>query len=120
MATKMHACGEAFPPEVSELERVGLTPVPSTTVSPPRILEAPVAFECVLHETLEIPSRYVFIGRVQWLAAREGLIDTERWRVDLRSFHPVGRFGASYYVRTDDRFAIDADVSPESNPIDRL
>ena len=43
---------------------------------PPRIVQAPVAFECVLHETLETASRYVFIGRVQWLAVRDGLVDT--------------------------------------------
>ena len=68
-------------------------------VSPPRIEEAPIAFECVLHETMETASRYVFFGRVQWLAARAGLVDTQAWRVNLRDFHPVGRFGASFYTR---------------------
>ncbi len=106
MAAKMHACGEAFPSDVSELTAVGLTPVPSHCVAPPRIQEAPIAFECVLHETLETPSRFVFIGRVKWLAAREGLIDTEAWRVNLRDYRPIARFGASFYTRTDDRFAI--------------
>ena len=120
MAEKMHGCGEAFPSHVSELDQVGLTPVPSVTVAPPRILEAPVAFECALHETLETPSRYVFIGRVKWLAARDGLVDVEHWRVNLRDFHPVGRFGASYYVTTDERFAIGAGASHATNPIDRL
>jgi flavin reductase (DIM6/NTAB) family NADH-FMN oxidoreductase RutF len=85
---------------------VGLTPVPSHTVAPPRIQEAPIAFECVLHEKLETPSRYVFIGRIQWLAAREGLIDTEAWRVNLRDYKPVARFGASFYTRTEDRFSL--------------
>lgn len=112
MAAKMHACGEAFPSHVSELAAVGLTPVPAHSVAPPRIAEAPVAFECVLHETLETESRYVFIGRVRWLAARDGLIDVERWRVNLRDFHPVGRFGASFYVTTNDRFAIEDKGAP--------
>jgi flavin reductase (DIM6/NTAB) family NADH-FMN oxidoreductase RutF len=107
MAARMHACGESLPADVSELARVGLTPVASHCVAPPRILEAPVAFECVLHETLETPSRYVFIGRVRWLAARDGLIDTQAWRVNLREYHPVGRFGASFYTTTRDRFAIE-------------
>ncbi len=103
---KMHACGEAFPSHVSELEAVGLTPVPSHTVKPPRIKESPIAFECVLHEKLETESRYVFIGRIQWLAAREGLIDTQAWRVNLSGYRPIARFGASFYTRTDDRFAL--------------
>ncbi|MFZ4649084.1 MAG: flavin reductase family protein [Rubrivivax sp.] len=110
MAQQMHDCGEAFPSDVSELAAVGLTPVPAQRVAPPRILEAPVAFECVLHEKLETDSRYVFIGRVVWLAARAGLVDTEAWRVNLRDYRPVARFGASFYTRTDDRFSlVDAD-----------
>jgi flavin reductase (DIM6/NTAB) family NADH-FMN oxidoreductase RutF len=123
MAAKMHACGESFPSDVSELTAVGLTPVPSLRVKPPRIAESPIAFECVLHEKLETPSRYVFIGRIQHLAARDGLIDTQAWRVNLREYRPIARFGASFYTRTDDRFAI-ADRADEaaavSTPIDEI
>ncbi|MFN6995023.1 MAG: flavin reductase family protein [Aquincola tertiaricarbonis] len=114
MAGRMHACGDRLPPHESELAHAGLTPVPSRAVAPPRIAEAPVAFECMLHETMETPSRYVFIGRVVWLAAREGLIDTERWRVRLQDYHPVGRFGASFYVTTRDRFAVDGSDKPST------
>lgn len=110
---QMHDCGHPFPSEVSELQAVGLTCEPSRTVGAPRIREAPVAFECVLHETMETASRYVFFGRVQWLAAREGLIDTTLWRVNLRDYTPVARFGASFYIRCADRFAM-----AESKPAD--
>jgi flavin reductase (DIM6/NTAB) family NADH-FMN oxidoreductase RutF len=113
---KMHNCGEAFPSTVSELEAVGFTAVPSHTVAPPRIQESPIAFECVLHEKLETESRYVFIGRIKWLAAREGLIDTEAWRVNLRDYRPIARFGASFYTRTDDRFSL-ADKSGQAAPL---
>ncbi len=107
IAEQMHHCGESLPPEQSELARVGLHALPSQTVAPPRIAEAPVAFECTLWETLETDSRQIFIGQVRWLHAREGLIDTETWRVRLQDYHPVGRFGASFYVTTRDRFAIE-------------
>jgi flavin reductase (DIM6/NTAB) family NADH-FMN oxidoreductase RutF len=107
MAAQMHRCGESLPPDQSELEKVGLHTVPSTLVAPPYIAEAPVAFECTLWETLQTDSRQIFIGKVRWLHAREGLIDTERWRVRLQDYFPVGRFGASFYVNTRDRFAID-------------
>ena len=123
MAQKMHDCGEAFPSDVSELAAVGLTPVPSQRVAPPRILEAPVAFECVLHEKLETESRYVFIGRIVRLAARDGLIDTEAWRVNLRDYHPVARFGASFYTRTNERFSLSdapGGHAPTSTRIDEL
>ena len=123
MAQKMHDCGHNFPSDVSELTQVGLTPVPSHSVAPPRIQEAPVAFECVLHEKLETESRYVFIGRIQWLAARDGLIDTQAWRVNLRQYSPVARFGASFYTRTTDRFSLSEaaqESPPVSTPIDEI
>ena len=113
---QMHDCGHAHPPEVSELEVVGLGTTASRTVRPPRIAEAPVAFECVLHEKMETESRYVFFGRVQWMAARDGLIDTERWRVNLRDYQPVARFGASFYIRCGDRMT----YSSEPTGIDQL
>jgi flavin reductase (DIM6/NTAB) family NADH-FMN oxidoreductase RutF len=122
IADKMHACAVSHPPDVSEIDMVGFTTTPSKTVKPPRIAEAPVAFECVRHELLETPSRYVFIGRVQSLYVREGLVDTERWRVRLQEFFPVGRFGASFYVRTRDRFSIaDQDLeTARSTNIDEI
>jgi flavin reductase (DIM6/NTAB) family NADH-FMN oxidoreductase RutF len=123
IARQMHGCGERLPPERSELDHVGLRAVPSRTVAPPRIAEAPVAFECALWETLETESRQIFIGRVQMLHARDGLVDTETWRVRLQEYHPVGRFGASFYVTTRDRFAIGDDLesaAPTSTAIDEM
>jgi flavin reductase (DIM6/NTAB) family NADH-FMN oxidoreductase RutF len=78
-----------------------------------------VAFECVLHEKLETASRYIFIGRVQWLAARDGLVDTELWRVRLQDYHPVGRFGASFYVKTSERFSLEK-AQASSTSIDEM
>jgi hypothetical protein len=69
----------------------------------------------VLHEKLETASRYVFIGRVQWLTVRDGLVDTQSWRVRLQDYHPVGRFGASFYVTTGDRFAITSHEPSETD-----
>ncbi|MGO4282476.1 NADH-FMN oxidoreductase RutF, flavin reductase (DIM6/NTAB) family [Cupriavidus sp. OV038] len=122
MAEKMHRCGERLPPDVSELARVGLTAAPCTQVAVPRIAEAPVAFECTLWETLETASRQIFIGRVLRLHARDGLIDTERWRVRLQDYFPVGRFGASFYVTTRDRFSLEkeAGVVTASTAIDEM
>jgi flavin reductase (DIM6/NTAB) family NADH-FMN oxidoreductase RutF len=122
MAEKMHRCGERLPPDMSELAHVGLTAAPCTDVAPPRIAEAPVAFECRLWETLETESRQIFIGRVLRLHARDGLIDTERWRVRLQEYFPVGRFGASFYVTTRDRFSLekDAGVVTASTAIDEM
>ncbi|MGK2900629.1 MAG: flavin reductase family protein [Burkholderiaceae bacterium] len=122
MAEQMHRCGDRLPAGESELDRVGLHTIASKAVAPPCIAEAPVAFECRLWELLETASRQIFIGRVVWLHARDGLVDTETWRVRLQDYRPVGRFGASFYVRTNERFGIgDGRAEPETRTaIDEL
>ena len=65
IAQQMHDCGERLPPPISEVAQGGIHDVaPSRFVTPPRIADAPVAFECSLWETLETASRQIFIGRV--------------------------------------------------------
>lgn len=124
MAEAMHRCAVEAPPEVSELALVGLHTQASKVLPVPTIAEAPVAFECVLHEHLSNASRHVFFGRVLALHAREGLVDTATWRVRLQDYFPVARFGASFYVTTRDRFAIPeadpAHVGAAADPIDEL
>jgi flavin reductase (DIM6/NTAB) family NADH-FMN oxidoreductase RutF len=120
MAEQMHRCGETLPASRSELDLVGLSTAPSCAVLPPRIAQAPVAFECQLSETLETASRHIFIGTVLWLHARDELIDIERHRVRLKNYFPVARFGASYYVRTRDRFSLDAQKGLAADAIDLL
>jgi flavin reductase (DIM6/NTAB) family NADH-FMN oxidoreductase RutF len=121
MAEQMHRCGDNLPASESELAAVGLTTAPSRAVRPPCIAEAPVAFECVLEEKLETASRHILIGRVLWLHAREDLIDLERYRVRLQNYFPVARFGASFYIRTRDRFSMSVDHGGvESATIDEI
>ncbi|NGM47991.1 flavin reductase family protein [Caulobacter sp. 602-2] len=121
IAAKMHACGEALPAYQSELDKVGLTTAPSVEIAPPRIAEAPVAFECALWETIRTDSRLIFFGKVLHLHAREGLIDTKAWRVSLQDYFPVGRFGASFYVTTRDRFSLEDEAGRvRETEIDRI
>src|SRR5450830_1243860 len=44
----------AVPPEVSEFELTGLTPLPSRLVKPPRVGESPVNFECRLTQLIQL------------------------------------------------------------------
>jgi flavin reductase (DIM6/NTAB) family NADH-FMN oxidoreductase RutF len=121
IAARMHACGEALPAHQSELDKVGLTTAPSVEIAPPRIAEAPVAFECALWETIRTDSRLIFFGKVLHLHAREGLIDTKAWRVSLQDYFPVGRFGASFYVTTRDRFSLEDEAGKvRETEIDRI
>ncbi|QEI05843.1 flavin reductase family protein [Pigmentiphaga aceris] len=107
MAQAMHDCGTALPPDQSEIDLVGLSTTPSSAVAPPRIVEAPVAFECQLSEKMETESRHIFIGRVLRLHARDGLLDMDKHHVRLDDYLPVARFGSDLYVRTRDRFKME-------------
>lgn len=122
IARQMHRCGEAVPPDVSEVDMVGFTTTPSMAIAPPRITEAPVAFECKLWEKLETDSRHIFIGKILWLHARDGLIDLEKYRVHLQNYFPVARFGASFYINTRERYALNDDQHEGhgSTPIDEI
>ena len=106
IAEKMHRCGDRLPANQSELEHAGLTAAASERIRTPRIAEAPVAFECKLWQTLETASRHIFIGEVQCLHARDGLIDQDKWHIRLDDYQPVGRFGGSLYTSTRDRFSL--------------
>lgn len=104
MAHKMQRCGDALPSHLSELTHAGLTALPSQRVKPARIAEAPVALECTIYETLETPSREIFLGQVRWLHVRDGLVDSSNWRVNLDAYLPIARMGGWSYANTRGRF----------------
>ena len=106
IAVQMHGCSNDMPPEVSELEAVGLSGVPSVAVSAPRILEAPAALECTLHSDISIDRRRILIGRVRHLHVRDGLVDPQTLRIDMSVYQPVGRLFANHYCHTGDRFTL--------------
>jgi flavin reductase (DIM6/NTAB) family NADH-FMN oxidoreductase RutF len=54
LADVMNQSCAAVPPEVSEFELTGLTPLPSTRVRPPRVAESPVTFECRSTQILQL------------------------------------------------------------------
>ena len=54
LAEVMNQSCAAVPPEVSEFDLAGLTPLPSTRVRPPRVAESPVTFECRSTQILQL------------------------------------------------------------------
>ena len=108
LAPAMHACAMESPPEVSEPKMVGLRLEPSLLIKTPRLADAPVAFECRLWNTFDVPGRRLVLGEVVALHARDGLIDTANMRVDMTAHQPIGRIAGQYYVRTGDHFKLEA------------
>jgi len=54
LADRMNATCAMVPPDVDEFALAGLTPAPSRLVDVPRVLEAPVSFECRLTQLIRL------------------------------------------------------------------
>ena len=54
LADAMNQSCAAVPPEVSEFELAGLTPLASEKVRPPRVAESPVTFECSCTQIVQL------------------------------------------------------------------
>ena len=103
---KMNICAIDYPRGVNEIAQAGFTALASTKVRPPRIAEAPVAFECRLLHRLELGRApyHVVIGEIVYYHFHEGIVD-ERFHVDVGKINPIGRLaGRGGYTRITDRF----------------
>ncbi len=54
LASAMNETSASIPSDDDEFERSGLTPVPSTLIAAPRVLESPVNFECRLTQLIQL------------------------------------------------------------------
>ncbi|MBM7070179.1 flavin reductase family protein [Actibacterium sp. 188UL27-1] len=99
-----------YPSDVSEAGALDLGLAASTHVAPPRLADVPVAIECRLLDRLTYSAeRDIVVGKAVGLAARDGLIDTDTWRVDWKGDYPVARLFADRYARLDE-------IEPRSIP----
>ncbi|WP_162935721.1 flavin reductase family protein [Tsuneonella amylolytica] len=99
------------PADASEAKAVGVALVPSSLVAPPRIADAPVAFECRLWRFVETHDRGgIVIGEVLATHIDDRFVGDEdgRLRIDAPAMKLVGRaHGAGWYWRGSDRTKID-------------
>lgn len=107
IAAAMSKCSAALPYGVSELEYAGLTAVPSSSVKPPRIAEAPAALECREWGVLIIGENRLVFGLVKRVHVRDELLDPENLSIRSELYFPIGRMGRpDLYCRSRDQFII--------------
>jgi flavin reductase (DIM6/NTAB) family NADH-FMN oxidoreductase RutF len=111
LADKMNQTSAAFDPEIDEFEAVGLTPVPSTVVTVPRVKEALIAMECRLSHTIMLGNApnltYHFLGEiVHWHLDDRIVADKDRLRLKYDQLAAIGRMGGTEYVRASDLFSM--------------
>jgi flavin reductase (DIM6/NTAB) family NADH-FMN oxidoreductase RutF len=93
-------------PGDSEFAYAALPHAASATIAPPRVAGAPVAYECRLHDILDMGKNHWIMGSVQHVHIDEAVYVGRRGeqdhRVDLLAeiaTRPVGRLGRANYVR---------------------
>lgn len=105
LAQAMNLTAASVPYGTNELELASLTTLPSSSIRPPRIAEAPASLECVEWGTLQIGGNRLIIGLVKRVQVREELIDLQTLRIRSERFQVIGRMSSPHwYCRTSDRF----------------
>jgi flavin reductase (DIM6/NTAB) family NADH-FMN oxidoreductase RutF len=92
----------------SEFPLSGLTPVASTQVRAPRVLESPIAYECRTLQVIRLADGVpgggnIVIGQVLKAHVRDDLI-SDGCRVDPERLAAIGIMGGATYLRTSDYF----------------
>jgi flavin reductase (DIM6/NTAB) family NADH-FMN oxidoreductase RutF len=107
-ASQMVACSGDYPPDVSEFDISGLTPIASDLVKPPRVKESRVQMECRLLQVVTVSTEpgggSLVMGEVLRFHVDDSVIDDGK--VDPDKLRPIGRMGGITYVRTTDRFTM--------------
>lgn len=91
------ASGE-WDPEVNEIDLARLTPVAATHVRPWRVIESPLAFECVLERIVPIgdPPTSLVLARVLGIEVHEAVLRDGLPAPEL--LQPVSRLGGDLYA----------------------
>ena len=99
----MNITAVAFPSDVDEFERAGLTKAPSVLVKPWRVAESPVQMECRYVQTIRLPGDGmvgtvdVIIGKVVGIHISNDAL-TADGKIDIEKIRPLARLGYSDYT----------------------
>ena len=105
MVQQMSLASAEYPRGVNEFVKAGFTEEASLKVKPPRIKEAPVAFECKVTQVIPTGEKggagNLVICEVIMMHLNEGVLD-ESGRVDPFKLDAVARLGGDWYCRVHD------------------
>jgi len=94
---KLWVCAKKFPKSTNEIEKSGLTEIPSEKVKPPRIEECVAWFECKLVNESEVGDHVVLLGEVLTAEVKEGIID-KKGNLDIYSVNVLLHLGGSEFA----------------------
>ncbi|MBP2216934.1 flavin reductase (DIM6/NTAB) family NADH-FMN oxidoreductase RutF [Arthrobacter sp. CAN_C5] len=90
MAWAVEVSSRPFPAEIDEFAQAGVTPLPSHRVRPPRVKEALISMECVLHDIFQPGSDRLIVGKiVVFHVAQKVLMPDDK--INIPALDPLGR-----------------------------
>lgn len=107
---EVNAASENFPYGISEFEKIGLTPLPSLWVKPPRVRESAIQMECRLEKLVPIGeegagSATLVIGRVLGIHISDHVIEGNT--ISYEKLKPLARLGGKEWLRGGEVFSLD-------------
>ncbi len=115
LSEAMNKTSSQLPYGESEFEAFGIASEPSSRIRPPRVANAPVAFECALQQIVHIGTgplaANVVFGRILAAYVRDDVLGPEGLP-DPRKLDLVGRMGGDGYCTTRDAFAMERPGRP--------
>lgn len=97
-------------PEIDEFALAGLTPAPSRIIAAPRIHEAPISLECLLHQVVDLPCddpagrNVLVLGRVVGIHIAEDVLTDGM--IDIAKLRPIARLGYRDYACVAETFTM--------------
>lgn len=102
MVQQMSLASTEYDKGTDEFIKSGLTPLPSSTVKPPRVAEAPAAFECKVREIIPVGTEggaaNLVICEVLRMHIRTGILGADG-QIDPHKLDAVARMGGDWYCR---------------------
>lgn len=99
LLSAVHESSAEHPPEVSEVEVLGLETTPSDHIAVPRLTAAPIAMECRFRQCLEFGdtrSRLI-VGEVVAFHIKDDLLINDK--IETESLDPIARIAGPRYAR---------------------
>ena len=102
---QMSLSSSPFSPEVDEFVKSGLTPIPSETIRPMRVKEAPVQFECKVNQVIELGDQggagNLVICEVTKIHIHEEILGADGM-IDQKKINLVARMGGNWYCHANE------------------
>ena len=111
--------------DVDEFKKSGLTPVKSKKITPPRVKESPISFECIVDKIIELGkdggAGNLIISKIVYIHINNRYLDDDG-SLDTKKLDLVGRMGASWDTRVieESLFEIPKPIHRKGIGVDQL